>query len=112
MAEALFEMEPVQRSPASPKKRWGGHASTKAMAAVRRMLPAACSRCGGLVTDEMDWHADHLTERAQGGTDSPDNYGPAHAHCNTSAGGKIGAAITNGVRVQPGVTRVRRPSWW
>ena len=112
MTEALFDMEPVQRSPAAPKKRWGGHASTKARAHVRRMLPGPCNRCGGLVTDEMDWHADHVMERGQGGTDSPDNYRPAHAHCNTSAGGKIGAAITNGVQVRPEVTRERRPRWW
>ena len=113
MTEALFDMEPVQRSPAAPKKRWGGHASTKARARVRAMLPAPCSRCGGLVTDEMDWHADHIQERAQGGADSPDNYAPAHAHCNTSAGGRIGAAITNGTRVTPApITRERRPRWW
>ena len=109
----LFHIEGLPRSHASPKKRWGGHASTKARAHVRRMLPAPCNRCGDLVTDEMEWHADHVMERGQGGTDSPDNYLPAHAHCNTSAGGRIGAAITNGTRVTPApVTRERRPRWW
>lgn len=108
----LFDMEPVQRSPAAPKKKWGGNRSTKARAIVRRMLPAGCVRCGGLVTDEMEWHADHIQERDAGGGDSPSNLGPAHARCNESHGGRIGAAITNGVRVQPGVTRERRPRWW
>lgn len=112
MADTLFDMEPVQRSPAAPKKKWGGHASTKARAIVRRMLPAGCVRCGGLVTDEMEWHADHIQERNDNGTNDPNNFGPAHAHCNTSHGGRIGAAITNGVRVTPGVTRERRPRWW
>jgi hypothetical protein len=113
MADTLFDMEPVHRSPAAPKKRWGGHASTKARAHVRRMLPAPCNRCGNIVTDEMDWHADHVQERGAGGADTPDNYLPAHAHCNTSAGGKIGAAITNGTKVAPAtITRERRPRWW
>ena len=111
--DALFDMEPVVRSPAAPKKRWGGHASTKARARIRPTLPAPCTRCGGLVTDEMDWHADHLERRGEGGTDSPGNMGPCHARCNTSDGGKIGAAITNGVRVTPApITRERRPRWW
>ena len=109
----LFDMEPIHRSPAAPKKKWGGHASTKARAHVRRMLPAGCVRCGGIVTDEMDWHADHIQERHDNGTDSPSNLGPAHARCNESAGGRIGAAITNGTRVTPApINRERRPSWW
>lgn len=106
-------MEGMPRPNASPKKRWGGHASTKARAHCRTMLPGPCSRCGELVTDEMDWHADHIERRGEGGADSPANFAPAHAHCNTSDGGRIGAAITNGVRVTPAtIQRERRPSWW
>jgi hypothetical protein len=109
----LFHVDVLPRSAAAPAKRWGGARSAKARAVVKRMLPAACTRCGGLVTDEMEWHADHIQERSTGGQDSPDNYGPAHAHCNTSAGGRIGAAITNGTRVTPApITREKRPRWW
>lgn len=111
--DALFDMEPVQRSPAQPKKKWGGHDSTKARAIVRRMLPAQCTRCPGVVTDEMEWHADHIQDRHGGGGNEPSNLGPCHAKCNTSAGGKIGAAITNGTKVAPAtITRERRPRWW
>ena len=110
--DTLFDMEPVHRSPAAPAKRWGGRASTNARAQVRRMLPAPCTRCGDLVTNEMEWHADHIQERTYGGEDNPNNFGPAHAHCNTNAGGKIGAATTNETKVAPAITRERRPRWW
>ena len=110
---AMFDMQPIQLPEPRPGKKWGGRRSTNARAIVTRMLPGPCTRCGGLVTPEMDWHADHLQERGLGGADVASNYGPAHAKCNTSAGGKIGAAITNGSRVSVADhVREKTLKWW
>lgn len=108
---SMFEMEPIAPPPHRAGKRWGGRASTNARAQVKTMLPAPCTRCGGLVTEDMDWHADHITERTFGGGGGG-NLGPAHAGCNTAAGGKIGAAITNSRRITPDVIRERTAKWW
>lgn len=109
----LFHVEPIARSPHTPGKRWGGRKSTNARAKVRAMLPAPCHRCGGIITradPESSWHADHTTERMYGGGDT--DLAPAHAGCNTSAGGKIGARITNSRRVTAETVRERTVKWW
>ena len=116
----LFHMEAAERAPraGSTKPKWGGSASVKARAIVRRMLPAPCWRCGGLITredPESAWHAGHVNDRGAGGEDSASNYMPEHAGCNTSAGGKVGAAITNAKRAHtkaPTIARERTPQWW
>jgi hypothetical protein len=114
----LFDMEPLER-PAKPertgKHKWGGRASHNARKIVRAMLPAGCYRCGGIITledPESSWHAGHIEDRGQGGEDKASNYAPEHAHCNTSAGGKLGAAITNGAKVAVDWTRERTLKWW
>jgi hypothetical protein len=114
----LFDMEPLER-PGKPARqgraKWGGRASANARAWCRAMLPAACPGCGGIITaedPESSWHAGHIEDRAQGGQDSPGNYRPEHARCNTSAGGKLGAAITNGAKVAVDWTRERTLKWW
>lgn len=112
----MFDMQPV-RPPASDRparKKWGGRESTNARAACRRMFPFACLKCGGIIDDstpEKDWHAGHLEDRM----DHTGNQQtvPEHAWCNTSAGGKRGAQITNGSKVT--VTenvRERTLKWW
>lgn len=58
-----------------------------------------------MVTPSDRWHVGHVKALAQGG--SIGEYGPAHAKCNTSAGGKLGAAITNAKR---GAVTKGRPS--
>jgi hypothetical protein len=116
--DELFHMTPLERpQTARPggKKKWGGRASTNARKIVRAMLPAACWRCGGMITledPESSWHAGHIEDRGQGGQDSASNYAPEHSRCNTSAGGKLGAAITNGTKVAVDWTRERTLKWW
>lgn len=96
--------------------KWGGRRSTEARKRCRAMLPHPCRKCGGeiLPTDpESSWHAGHRDDRAAGGTD--DGIEPEHARCNTSAGGKLGAAITNAQRATnrpTHITRERTPQWW
>ena len=116
----LFHMEAAERAPRAggTKPKWGGSKSTAARAVVRRMLPAACWRCGKMITrddPESSWHAGHVTDRAAGGVDDSSNYMPECAGCNTSAGGKVGAAITNakrGAGKPPTMARERAPQWW
>ena len=112
MTEALFDLPGLPEAAQAPTgRRWGGNDSRKARAIVRAMLPAPCTRCGEPVTEDMEWHADHVQEAAFGGEDRASNYGPAHARCNTSAGGRIGAAMTNGPRAVQHV-RERTVKWW
>jgi hypothetical protein len=60
-----------------------------------------CARCGVLIEPGMAWELDHAAGK-QG------YLGPSHRRCNRSAGGKEGAAITNGKRG----TRLRWSRQW
>lgn len=58
------------------------------------LLPLPCPRCGLLVQPWQDWDLGHTIDLASGrGTD--EQVRPEHAACNRSAGGQLGAAITN-----------------
>jgi hypothetical protein len=79
------------------------------------MLPATCWRgCGTLLTVEADnWTAGHITDRVDGGSNEPSNLAPECKRCNYSAGGKRGAAITNGRKLEAtDLQRYRRVKWW
>jgi hypothetical protein len=113
---ALFDVpEREAREARIVQAKWGGRASTNARAKCRLMLPWVCRRCGDMIRPEdpeSSWHAGHREDRAAGGTE--DGIEPEHARCNTSAGGKVGAAITNAQRAQQPthITRERTPQWW
>lgn len=117
--QALFNMERLER-PARPSKaggrKWGGQDSKRARDHCRAMLPAPCPRCGGLITPEdpeSTWHAGHLEDHATGGSDKDlTNFAPEHGRCNMAAGGKLGARITNGHKVEQDWTRERTLRWW
>jgi hypothetical protein len=122
MTDALFQMEPLPR-PERPSqasgRRWGGSKSTAARAHCRQLLaagPVPCQRCGQPITSddpESSWHAGHIEGHATGGSDSdPANFTPEHARCNMSDGGKLGARITNGVKLEQDWTRERTLRWW
>ena len=49
---------------------------------------------------DMNWHVGHVVDRWMGGPDDISNTWPEHARCNMSAGGKIGAQITNTRRAE------------
>jgi len=51
------------------------------------------------------WHLDHLVPRALGGTDDASNLHPAHARCNTQAGGRLSQ------RMGVGQARKRKRRW-
>ncbi|MGN8245284.1 HNH endonuclease [Cellulomonas soli] len=77
---------------------WGGRKVTNARAYWRARLPLPCRRCGRPVYADSRWHVGHVQDRVLGGGDSVSNQWPEHERCNTSAGGKLGAAITNARR--------------
>ena len=77
---------------------WRNGEGKRQRARIAALLPQPCCRCGGVITREMDWEADHLIPLARipaGSTVPPGTIRPAHKACNRSAGGKQGAAITN-----------------
>lgn len=78
--------------------QWSGHLSRKERAKHAPSVKAGaavCCRCGRPILPGQAWQADHWPIPLEfGGTETH----PAHAHCNTSAGGKRGAAITNAKR--------------
>ena len=89
-------------------KAWGGHASRQARAICAALVTsgAACCRCRRPILPGQAWHADHWPiPREQGGT----QVSPAPARCNTSAGGKRGAELTN-QRRQPVPVPVSGPA--
>ena len=61
-------------------------------------LPLPCTECGRPVEPGQVWHVAHLTPAERDGATTRANTGIAHARCNTRAGGKRGAAITNARR--------------
>lgn len=83
-------------------KKWGGAQVRKARAMWRPRLPLPCCRCTLPVVPDPSkpgegWQVDHWPIPFElGGTET----WPAHARCNTSAGGKRGAQITNAKRKQ------------
>lgn len=95
---------------------WSGTKVRRARAYWRPRLPLPCRRCGKpvLATPESGWHVGHIIDRALGGTDHLSNQWPEHNGCNTSAGGKIGARITNARRARPRILSERErgiPNW-
>ncbi len=91
---------------------WSGRRVTSARAYWRPRLPLPCRRCGRPVRHDTTkryggWHVGHIVDRAMGGSDSTTNQWPEHDGCNMSAGGKIGAAITNARRAQPRIDDAR-----
>ena len=47
---------------------------------VLRKTGGKCHICGGAITGR--WHADHVLAHSRGGSNTSDNYLPAHAACN------------------------------
>lgn len=116
MNQALFDLPREERDKRSATAKWGGNASVKARAKCRAMLrrgPVACPKCGVEITrdtPESEWDAGHQTDRVHGMADHA--VLPEHKGCNRSAGGKIGAAITNARYQKPSMERVQVPQWW
>lgn len=111
----LFHMSHEERPDRAPSKgkKWAGSIVTKAREIVGAMLPAPCWRCGRVLTREDSWTVGHIEGRETGGEDNPSNYAPECSRCNFSEGGKRGAAITNGRRLEAvDIARVRRVKWW
>lgn len=110
----LFAIAPAPSRPAT-RKAWGGRTSERARSHCRAMLPAPCQRCGGIITpedDESTWHAGHIIDRMDGSGDRPEDTLPEHQHCNTSAGGRRGAALVNAARAREDAARERTTRWW
>ncbi len=88
-----------------------GGASRRNRQIVAAMLPAACYRCGGLVTADDDWHADHIVPLVVTGeqTPGPDMLAPSHARCNTRHGAQL---RHERVRAKANADSRRRLAFW
>lgn len=78
-------------------QHWTTHAP-KLRKLIAPLLPLPCVNCGRPVLPEHRWQVGHRKDAALGGRPTFANTGPAHAKCNNSAGGKLGARITNAKR--------------
>ena len=82
--------------PSTTKRGYGAHHQ----ALRERLHPQVeagvvpCARCGELIAPGERWELDHAPEKLG-------YLGPSHFKCNRSAGGKLGAAITNCRRAAP-----------
>lgn len=66
-----------------------------------------CVDCGRPVHEGQRWDVGHIIRPANGGTHDYENLGASHRRCNRSAGGRVGAMMTNRAS-----RRSRRlPSW-
>lgn len=82
-------------------KQWSGRKVTSARAYWAPRLPLPCWRpgCGKMLTRYSKWTVGHIIDRHFGGSvTDPSNQWPECLKCNTSAGGRLGAAITNAKR--------------
>lgn len=70
-------------------------------------LEVICIGCGWTIQPGQRFDVGHRIDLARGGTNAIENLGPQHRRENRQAGGRIGAAKTNG-----GTRRARRlPAW-
>lgn len=98
------------------RPKYQGKRSTTNRAAVRATLPGPCTKCGGVVTEDMQWHADHIRSRAElealgvpvSQIDSPANLGPAHKSCNERDGAAMGNRARAKARKAAHITPIRR----
>lgn len=85
-------------------QKWTTH-SPKLRAKLKPQLPLPCVNCPHAVMPDDEWQVGHRQDAAFGGRPTLANVGPSHSYCracrkrcNQVAGGKIGAALTNGRR--------------
>ncbi|WP_263732565.1 hypothetical protein [Cellulomonas sp. SG140] len=92
-------------------KSWSGGKVRAARALVRRRGRfQQCQRCGcDLDLDQDPWHAGHVTDRMDGGSDL--DVAAECPRCNLRAGGRRGAAITNARRSANKATDQRLVKW-
>lgn len=87
---------------AETNAKWGGRRAMNARAHWRQRFAAEggvlpCRRCGRPIIDGLHpWDVGHIVDRWAGGGDGLTNTWPEHSSCNRKAGGKRGAAVTNG----------------
>jgi hypothetical protein len=88
------------------RQKWTTH-SPKLRATITPRLPLPCVNCPHPVTPDQTFQVGHLRDAARGGRPTVANTGPSHTYCpacrkrcNQVAGGRLGAAITNGRRQQ------------
>ncbi len=69
--------------------------------------PVMCIGCGRAITPDQRFDVGHIIDHHLGGSHDLSNLGPQHRRENRSAGGRVGATITNG-----GSRKSRRlPTW-
>lgn len=93
--------------------KWEGRKVHKARAYWLPRLPVPCARCRRPVIHDPakrfgGWHVGHVHDRWAGGSDDISNTWPEHDRCNLSAGGRVGAAITNTRRAESAPTSSTR----
>lgn len=63
---------------------------------LKRGLQVVCGRCGGAIQPGQAYDVGHVVDASRGGSNALSNLHPEHRGENRSAGGRMGAAKTNG----------------
>ncbi|WP_157156253.1 hypothetical protein [Diaminobutyricimonas sp. LJ205] len=76
-------------------------------ARLKRGDQVNCGKCGHAIQSGQRYDVGHIIDASRGGTHDLHNLRPEHRHENRSAGGRVGAAVTNATS-----RRARRlPTW-
>lgn len=96
-------------------RQYSSTRSQRARKIVAAQLPAACYRCGRIVTADQRWEADHPMSRVQAEAlgisehEQDQAVVAAHASCNHKHGASIGNAIKAKPRIeQRKITPIKR----
>jgi hypothetical protein len=99
------------------RKAWTSADARKWRPRIAATLPAPCVDCGRDVYPEHKWQVGHIEPlssfEAEGyaGSKTAENLGPSHTGCNARAGGRLGAAKTNGTKRTKSRTEKGLPEW-
>lgn len=92
-------------------QKWTSKAP-KLRESIAAQLPLPCIDCGRAVTPDQAWQVGHRVPASEGGRPTRENTGPTHTRCNQRAGGRLGAAKTNGARASTRREANGLRAWW
>lgn len=82
LSEFFRKMHADRKSNSQANKRRSPSRKQREM--IYAKTGGVCHLCGGKIEEQEQWQADHVFPHVHGGTNSLDNFLPAHSSCNRS----------------------------